>query len=206
MKQTGQLDQGKLFLMILFVTFLIAVIPNVNAFAVSTPHWDTNPLHLSPGESTIVPINLQNKAPADNDDLIAKVELSSKNNIARLVTGETVYDLPYGSDTNVLLEVTIPNDAVIGEEYDVRFSATSSKKVEVASGVGMNIAAVISFPVIVVEETSYEEIPAETTETIKEEKSTLGFIASIILLVVIIIIIVVITKAKERNSEKSKRK
>lgn len=205
MKQIGQSHQDKL-LFVLSLLVLIAISPNVNAFAVSTPHWDTNPLHLSPGKSIVVPINLQNKAPADKDDLIAEVELSSRNEIAKIVTGETVYDLPYGSDVNVLLDITMPEDAVIGEEYDIRLSAKSSKKVEAASGVGMNIAAVISFPVIVVEKTSYEEISAETTGAIKERKSALSFIASMILVVVVIVIIVAVTKTKRRDSKKNKRK
>jgi len=200
MKQTGQLQQDKRLLIFgIFVAFLILSTPNVSAFALSTPHWDTNPLPLTPGESRIVEITLQNKAPADSDDIIVEVSLSSKDSVAIISTGETTYDIPYGTATELGLLITIPESAEIGDEYDVRVSAKSSTKDAINSGVGMNIAAVVSFPVIIVEKTDYQEISAEVV--MEEKESPLSLTVALTLLVILIILIVIITKVKGKKKK-----
>ena len=188
MSLIGRLQLVKLTIII---GFLILSINFVNAFAISTPNWDTSPLNLYPGEKRIVPISLQNMAPADKEDLVVEIQISSE--IANIVTGQTVYDLPYGSEIKVPIEVIMPKDANLGDTYDVMVNAKSSTKTEVSRGVGMNVALVVKFPVIAVEK------KPETGEGVSP-----GLISLIILLLIIAILIGILHK-KFGKKEKRKR-
>ena len=192
MSLIGRLQLVKLTIII---GFLILSINFVSAFAISTPNWDTSPLNLYPGEKRIVPISLQNMAPADKDDLVVEIQISSE--IANIVTGQTVYDLPYGSEIKVPIEVTMPKDANLGDTYDVMVNAKSSTKAEISRGVGMNVALVVKFPVIAVEK------KPETAGAVKESPN-LNLASALMLLILIIIIVAVIHRRYSKKEGKKK--
>ena len=92
---------------------------NVLGFGVSSPYFSDNPLILQPGESRDVVLTMQNLAGA-TEDLQVKAEIVDGNNIAEIIDEDVIYDVPAGADdVKTNLEVTMPEDANPGDEWNV---------------------------------------------------------------------------------------
>ena len=140
---------------ITLIGMILAIIPLISTFGVSTPYYDNNPLIMDKGETKIVNLNLQNMV--GEDDVSVLAELISGSEIASL--GETQFDVKIGThDTYAPIEIKIPRDFPEGttNRISVQFK-TLSKQGEgmVAIGTGMTI----SFDVITSGETAKRNIP-----------------------------------------------
>ncbi|MBW6442742.1 hypothetical protein K0A97_03115 [Patescibacteria group bacterium] len=97
---------------------LIALIPLITSTGVSSPYWRTNPIKLSPGESTIVTLELQNMV--GEEDVTLRASVNEANVIVSLMDQNTDYLVPFGSsDIPVRIKIEVPSNAKVGDIYQV---------------------------------------------------------------------------------------
>lgn len=173
-----------------FVLGIFFLVNTVMAFGVSSPYWNDNPLRMFPGETKEISFNLQN-CPSlleicDKSDEQVVIILEQGDEIASIISG-TNYDLPYGSSDQYLrLKIEIPNNAQLGEKYNIVVSATSIPKAE-GGNVELGTRYNIDFPVIVGEKFS---IPLPVSDE-ESERSAVGFIFVIVIIILILLAIVI---------------
>ncbi len=108
----------KNIILLFLLTILLAV--NANAFGVSTFYYEGRPLILNPGEVKDIQVQLQNEATSGPISL--KATIDSEKNIAQL-TGKTIYNLgPGDKGVSVPITISIPENAQIGDKYQVSVS------------------------------------------------------------------------------------
>jgi len=179
------------------ILIILLVMPLVNAFGVTTPYWDENPLIMFPGETKDVQLLLQSEA--DSDPLIARAELIEGGEVATMLDSNLDYNVEPGQkDVAVNIRITIPEDANLNDRYDVRVSFREILErggggpVQMATGVGTKI------PVVV-------ESFANAGEAVREPKTqatSISLTTSILLLAIIVIIIIAYTTLKNKTKKK----
>ena len=171
--------------------FAIFLTNTVFALGINSPYWKTNPLKMYPGETKDISFTLVNsvdeKTPAN-----AFVSLIEENEIAQITTGDQYTIIPGGKET-LVLKISVPESAKIGDSYNIKFSVKSAPKEETGN-VQLNIGYNIDFPVIITEKSSVQEAQDQTLPEQKTNFNTI--ILSIITLIVIIIGIFFILKKK----------
>lgn len=180
------MDIRNLKMISLVFVFLLASITSIFALGVSSPYWDKNPLKMYPGEIRDVEFTLVNKPDADPAD--AFVKLTNTGGIAELISGSTYTVQPGTTNTKVVLKISIPSDAQIGEIYNVAFSVESGPPEEegtIQLAVGYNVG----FPVEVVPESEVikPEVP-QPPEPEKEKPGIMNYIWIVIGIAIIIIL------------------
>lgn len=161
----------------------------VSAIGVANSYWNTNPLKLAPGQSTLVTLRLQNE---DNKSVTVNVTLNS--NIAYLVNGSQYIVPPGKVSVPVYINVSIPNSAAIGASYSILASFQ-----QVASGQGpgfFQVAQAIT-NTIPVEVVSSAESQVQTPQG-NVTGSNIGVIILAIVVLVIVILGVVFIKRKKK--------
>lgn len=155
-----------------------------SAFGVSCQYWNdgVHSLRAYAGERVVVPINIQNGAGA-TENVTARLVVAKGGEIARLQNSE--YNVPAGGAVDVLLNVNIPSDAVVGAKYFVRVE-TQTITPGTAGGLSMGVGAGTEFEVIVVEKPS--EAPS----------SNLVLYLSLAIILVLALIIYLLLKKKKR--------
>ncbi|HLD00456.1 MAG TPA: hypothetical protein VJC39_01805 [Candidatus Nanoarchaeia archaeon] len=129
---------------------LLAMLPLVASFGVTTPYWDTKPLSLHPGESQEVQLLLQNMVGEGDITLLASI--TEGGNIAQLLDQNLNYLIPFGTkDVPVSLRITIPEDAstdgdvkVIVSFKQLVSSNAEGEMLQMAGGVGAIIPVTIT--------------------------------------------------------------
>ncbi len=132
----------------LFVSAIVmgAMAVAATALAVSTPFLENNVLQLPEGKSTQFTIVLQN---ADETDIQANVGYSSDSNIAGVIDYKESYLLRTKSaDTKLTFNITAPQNAQIGDVYEVRFTVSPAQAREggtiaVLAGISRNFNVLI---------------------------------------------------------------
>lgn len=176
--------------------FLVAT-QLVSAFGISTPYWKAYPLEILPGETKEVPFNLQNcpslSETCDKTEINVIVSLEEGQGITEITSGDS-YQIPYGTaNTNVVLKLTIPEDAKSGDSYNIKFSVTSAPKDE-SGNIQLGVKYNVEFPVKVIESTQVSE---NTEKPEKAEVNTTSTTILIILSVLIILIIIYLVMRKK---------
>ena len=176
------------------LAFLILLVSTggILSLGVNSPYWETNPLKMYPGQVKEITFSLVSKTtdPTTN----AFVTLKESAGIAKIISGSE-YTVPPGTEdgiVKVILKVSLPEDATIGDTHDIKFSVRSAPGDEegaVQFAVGYNI----NFPVEVVSES---EAPEEPKIPEKVEKSKIGITTWIILIVVFILIMYLFLRRK----------
>ena len=163
-----------LILGVLFI-LIAGTLQNANAFGVSSPYWQGNPVIMYPGETKIVNLNLQNNI--GEDDVFVKVSILEGQDIARVekelytVKAKTI-------DTYVPVKVYVPKDAQISGTYPVKveFRTVAGEGAGMVTfGTGMKV----SFDVQIV------EVPQAVKE---KQQTTIWIIIGVVILVLLIII------------------
>jgi hypothetical protein len=121
--------------LILFLFFICFCI-NVNAFGIASPYLENNEMSVSPGESKDYKIELQNVDPIE-----IKVKFFLESNITKIVDEKEFYFV--GNKTpikEVILRVTLPENAKPGEEFKVKYGAypLSSSDAPVSLSIRLN--------------------------------------------------------------------
>jgi len=201
---------------IFFVILLILVaLPFVDGFGFSPSHWKDNPLKMYPGEMKEAEFNLQNcpslKDYCNEGDVNIVVVFEEGEEIAEIISGDK-YLLPFGSfDKNIIVRVSIPESADVGESYNVKFSINSDSDVEESGNVQIGTRYFADFPVQVIEHPGkspevVEEIPEVAEESV-ESAWSFGLISSLVIMIVAVIalgyLVYLIKKDKDKSLEYS---
>jgi len=176
-----------------FLISLLLLSPLVSAFGITAPYWETKPLVMLPGESIDFALILQNMD--GTEDVVLKAELVSGAEIAILTDEELEYLVPLGrKDINVNLKVTIPEDALLGDNYRVGVSFKEISADEEEEMVQMTTGIAKYVPIRIGPES--EALPEEETSVPEEEK---GFPTAMVVLLLVILIILgyIILKKKK---------
>jgi len=172
---------------VILVCFIFLVsISIVNALGVASPYWKDHPLKISPGESEIFNLNLQNVV--DEEDIIMKVSLvADGNGIAKLVEGEKEYLVKAGTyDTYIPVEIKIPKNFGYGT-VEVQIDLTPLIKQEGGNMVDLSTKITQKIPVEITGEDK-SKITPQTQGTIV--KIVIFIIISFVVLLILIFLIV----------------
>ncbi len=99
---------------------LVMLVSSVSAFAISNPYWQTNPLKISPGESTKATLVLNNGGGATEAVDVSCV-ISEGLDVAR-ISDSGSYPVPADGQANVNVDISIPDSAAIGSSRTVKLS------------------------------------------------------------------------------------
>jgi len=146
--------------LITFAIVTLLSISSVLALGVSSPYWKNNPLEISPGETKEVSFTLTNSPTAET--ATAFVNLVDGAGVAEIISGKEYTVTPGTTSTKVILKMSVPETAIVGTTYEVKFSvkgAPSDEEGTVQLIMGYNV----DFPVKVVEQS--QEQPEESTGT-----------------------------------------
>ncbi len=173
-------------IIILSIFLLVMLSLNVNAFGISSPYWDDNPLYVQPGETKEFSMSLQNMA--GGEDIIMTAELNSGKEIATLTGQSTTYNVPLGSsNVPVYLKIIIPKDAKPKQEWQVGISFKTASKntgpVTIGGAVDKGFKVIISEP-----KTTSESVNTKANKQIISSKLT-GFLALVIVLIIILVLV-----------------
>ena len=175
-----------------FIFVFLISLSSVNAFGVALPYWDSpdwTPLKLSPGESKIVVLTLQNTEPED-----MTVEATTNSPIAK-ITGSSIFSVPSGEvNEPAKIKVEIPEDAKVGTRYKIY---TTFQQVTSGEGGMLRLSGALTtnFPVEVVGE--------EESELYVSSPESPNYLLFIVLGVLLIgIMIFFIAKPKKRIKKK----
>ncbi|MFC1685901.1 hypothetical protein ACFLZZ_02655 [Nanoarchaeota archaeon] len=144
-------------ILFVFLMFIVSL-TSVSAVGVSTPHWNTNPLVMTPGEVKEVYFTISNKAGA-TEDIVMRASLTAGEEIASLTDSNLDYKVKAGTTEGVNVLITIPEDALPEDKYSLGFSFTTVKIGE-GGGVSLGLAFDHAFEVII-----------ESPEPVAEEES-----------------------------------
>ncbi len=179
---------------ITFALLGLVMLPLIYSAGVANSYWDDNPLKLSPGESTIISLRLQNE---ENTSITLETTLNST--IAKLVNGSTYIVPPDRESVPVYIRVEIPSNAEIGTKYDIpvsfqQVSSGSGGMLKVAQGITAKI------PITVVSNIESELYkPASSNQ----KTSPIVYIVALALILAIVIIILAIKKKKAVSTKKA---
>ena len=153
----------------LMLVFLLSI-NFVLALGVSSPFWDDHALEMYPGETREVAFPLVNRADAETAQ--AFVSLENGMEIAEITSGGEYTVVPGTSNTKIMMRISVPAEANIGDSYDVGFSVKSNPEGD--GTVQLKVKYNVDFPVVVVEK------PADVSEA----KLSVGMIIGIILAII----------------------
>ena len=157
---------------------------------VGSPYYKNNPLKIYPGQEREIVFDIYNcpsrAETCDKQNIIAEVSLVEGKEIASLVSGSK-YNLDFGDTGKIRLKISIPNNAAIGDSYNVKMLLQS---VPEGSGVQVGVGYNIEFPVLVKEAS---EVPADYVPIAGETQETTGMFLVIVIILSIVILIAIIS-------------
>jgi hypothetical protein len=128
---------------LIIAILILIVLPLASAFGVTTSYWSGNPLVLYPGETRVIDVQLQNMV--GNEDMSLQAEISEGSEIATLIDSSTTYFVQFGKkDVKININVTIPQNATIGQSYNIKIALKQiaeeeGKMVQMTASVGATI-------------------------------------------------------------------
>lgn len=176
---------------IIIILLSILSVNGVFALGISSPYWKSNPLKMYPGETREVSFVLAN-AIDEQTDAEAFVDLKESAGIAEIIS-KTEYSIPPGEKDKVVLKISIPKEAQIGDSYNVQFSVRPSPE-EGTGNVQLEVEYNVDFPVVVVVES--EITPQPEGPQIQNEKTNTIIITLIIIIIIIIALYLVLKRKK----------
>jgi hypothetical protein len=127
----------------IFLSLLVLSTLSVSAFGVSSPHWETNPLELYPGETGYSTHTLINTEFPEGENVT--ITAFDGAGISELLTG-TNYTIPYlNNSVKVIINSTAPLNATPGDVYNISFKIKESNP-----GGFFGIGFTIPYPVLII--------------------------------------------------------
>ena len=158
----------------------LALVGFSSAAGVATSIWQENPLKVNPGQEGYIEIWLQNMV--GDEDLIFEIEYEDNpGGVTRL--DRMRYEVSSGrSDVLVKLNYNIPEDAPIGQIYNVRllFRATNP---DVTGGIRSVPAFGRVFPIHVVE----EEVQPSPQEDVGASYAFVWYLVAVLVIVGVVV-------------------
>ena len=182
---------------ILAVVFVILLCGYASAFAISSFYWRENPLNLTIGETKDIQFTLQNNI--GGEDLNIRARIIKGSEIAKISDASNEYLLSFGGVQPVVhVEVSIPNDAKIGDVYTLEIIFDTVKK-GTSGGLGFGASISRGFKVNVVEK------PKPPEEVVLPEKKPLLQTIYLVIILVVILAIIIVTIALFNLLKKKKQ-
>ena len=167
-------------------------ITTVTALGVSPSYWKENPLKMYPGQSREVTLTLLQSS-EEKSSAEVQVSLIEGSEIAKIKSGKD-YTVESGSKEEIILEITIPNDAGQGETYNVKL-AISPKPDESGQGnIQLGIIYNEEFPVIITDKSGMSQVEAKKSSN---SIVTIVIIIGILILLSVFVITYVLLKRKD---------
>jgi len=167
------------------VLIALMAISFVSAFGVSSPYWEDHPMEAYPGQETMISLNLQNYAGAQ-EDIVGKVTIVEGSEIASVKEGS--YTVSANSDLDIPVTVRIPSDAQVGTRYRVNIDVKTGSAS--GSGVGIGTGMSTKFDVVVVEK-SPEKASTATS------KINPYYIYITLLLIILVVVAIIYVRRKK---------
>jgi hypothetical protein len=169
----------------------------VAAAGVSASYWDTqgneNPLYLSPGESAQVSYDFFNDN--GNDNYVFRATQLSGQEIASVLNYQEEYIVAPGEKSNkMLLDVSLPSEARIGDSYKVSFRFEYNPE---NSQDQFERSQIRSFDVVVQEKVV--QAPNEVGEVNTSVKEGNQFWIYVLLILILLILVVIVIKVSNRK-------
>jgi hypothetical protein len=155
---------------------------SVIALGISTPYWKNHPLEMYPGQTTEVSFLLVNKA--GNPTAEAFVTLEKDGGVAEITSGNEYRVPAEARDVSVVLKISVPEEASIGDSYDVEFAVRAAPEEDQGGNVQLGVGYGVKFPVNVVAQIDAEELPE-----VERTQSGNGVVIAIVVLIIILILI-----------------
>ena len=179
------------------ISAIILAVLSLNLAAtlgVNAPYWQGTPLKMYPGETREVFFSLVNGVNEPTTE--ASVSLTKGDDIAEVI-GENKYTVnPGENEGGVILGISIPNTAEIGDNYTVGFKVSY-----IPSGgegnVKLNVGYDVDFPIEVVSQedaSSTLDVPSTISKSI--------IYITIAIIVIVLLIGIIILFLKRRNNER----
>ena len=162
---------------------------SILALGVSSPYWKDNPLSMYPGQIKEVAFTLTNKP--DAETAVAFVSMDDDAGIAEITSGTEYNVAPGSTNSKIMLKISVPDTATIGDTYNVKFSVTS----EPPKGQGpvqLTMGYNVEFPVKVVEQSQASNEQFNESQS----KEVSWVIWGIIILVILIVVSFLIKKKR----------
>ncbi|MBU2617031.1 MAG: hypothetical protein KKB79_03595 [Nanoarchaeota archaeon] len=145
---------------ILTSTLILLIIISLNflsAFDVISQYNKENPLELAPGEVKEIQLILKNTGEDKNITLTATVLGTGAS-----ILGDAIYPISPGTEIPISLEVSAPENASVGKEYEIDISFNEVKTKE---GGILSITSLVTtkLPVKIVDKTRAEDTPIGLT-------------------------------------------
>ena len=103
---------------------IILFASNILALGINSPYWKSNPLKMYPGQSIEVDFTLANSI-LEESSAKAFVTLTDSAGVAEII-GPKEFTVPPGSNYNkITIKISIPENANVGDTYEVKFSVKS---------------------------------------------------------------------------------
>ncbi len=189
-------NDNKLKFATLILTLVISI-GSVLALGVDSPYWEDNPLKMYPGETKEVSFTLKNsieeKSPAR-----AIVSLIESAGIAEIISEEEFIVPPGSNDNKIIIKVSIPQNAKIGDSYSIKFAVTPSPE-EKEGNIQLRLQHIRELPIIVGEKTAVLINTTEQPANLK--KTNISTISAIIIIIIIILSIIISAKLIKRRKQ-----
>ncbi|MBW2991009.1 hypothetical protein KY348_04870 [Candidatus Woesearchaeota archaeon] len=182
---------------LIYLLLLILVSISVQAFGVGYQYMEDNTLELYPGQNYMFKLEVQNK---DGPNITAQIILNST--IATLAGDSELYVPSNSFDKHVFFNITVPENAEIGEIYTIKYSVTPMRDEQGQIPLAARFKR--DFKVKVIEE---PREPGEEPEPEPEKPGLLkGILIPVILIIIIIILILIWKKSYQASGKIIKKK
>ena len=171
----------------------------VSAVGVASTYSANDPLNMYPGQEIKVLLTISGEDEVDvtlNGEILGGVEIASLE--------EDTITVPAGATVNNRIKVKVPSDAIIGQEYTIRYEFRPPAEGEGSevTGAAISSGVVRAFNVVVIEEPVIDEEPVES-----DEGTGMGWIVTVIIIVVVVILVIVfLMKGRKANTANPKVK
>lgn len=190
-------------MIVLFVPVLILLSAYANAFGLSTPPWEDKTLRMNPGETKEITFTLQNMA-GDADEKVI-IDLENGGEVLKITDGKEYYYVPLGTkDVAINMVVSIPEDAPIGREWDVKMYLKSIIEREEGGMADLTGGMIKTFKIKVVPKQTVPKQAIQPAELKPKEKH--GVLFGVVAVILIAMVLVLFMIYKKRVSKKKVKK
>ncbi len=173
----------KIKMIILWIFLLVILAFDADAFGVSSPYWDENPLIVNPGDTKEFQMILQNMV--GGEDITAEAKVNSGKDILSIADQNTIYKVPFGGNNiPVNLKVSVPENAKPGQEFQVGVSFKTVA--DNSGGVAIGTAVDKGFKVKIAEK---PRVTSQSSKTNFNVQPLFGFIIGIAILIILFFIL-----------------
>ena len=191
------------------ITIIIIAVLSINivvALGVNSPYWNENPLKMYAGETKEVIFPLANSVNEPTTE--ATVSLTKGGEITEIISGEKYTVSPGENNENIILRITIPENAEVGDNYTSGFKVLYIPAGE-EGNVKLNVEYNVDFPVQVVSQadatsTTNPDISNTNLGNLRTISPYIIIIISIIAILIIIAVVIFILFKRKKDNEQNK--